>query len=371
MRARIPHRHTYDSNRAVSPVIGVVVMVAIVVVIAAVIGGFVLGFGDQTEGSPPDARLACTDGGIEHVAGDPVPAETVEGIDASQVDGEALSAGETVNAQQLVWKEGDTGSVLVECEGSGSGGGSITLNAKVGLFDPPYTVPVDIKTEPMTVEVRDQNGNPFDPAGGIDIETTQNPGNRFSILRNGADEGDAVTGVPTNNGKFADTIEVDPGSGDLDRGEEYRLKLTAEDADRNQITEVIEATVTEYEVQAFSLLGATDNSGTSGDDSVEFDAKIKNHNGGTEETTVEVFLFENPSGPPDFDAADASAQTTVQIDKGKAKAITQADFPGLITDDQTIDDDDNGYVLALQVSGSPNLEFKFCSFDTSVSAPTC
>ena len=38
-----------DDSRAVSPVIGVILMVAITVILAAVIGTFVLGLGDSVE----------------------------------------------------------------------------------------------------------------------------------------------------------------------------------------------------------------------------------------------------------------------------------------------------------------------------------
>ncbi|WP_255479211.1 type IV pilin [Natronomonas sp. LN261] len=41
-----------DEDRAVSPVIGVILMVAITVILAAVIGTFVLGLGDSVESSP-------------------------------------------------------------------------------------------------------------------------------------------------------------------------------------------------------------------------------------------------------------------------------------------------------------------------------
>jgi flagellin-like protein len=43
---------TAQSNRAVSPVIGVILMVAITVILAAVIGAFVLEIGDQQETAP-------------------------------------------------------------------------------------------------------------------------------------------------------------------------------------------------------------------------------------------------------------------------------------------------------------------------------
>ncbi|MUV87009.1 type IV pilin [Natronomonas sp. CBA1123] len=45
-----------DSERAVSPVIGVILMVAITVILAAVIGTFVLGLGDQVQQTSPNAQ---------------------------------------------------------------------------------------------------------------------------------------------------------------------------------------------------------------------------------------------------------------------------------------------------------------------------
>jgi flagellin-like protein len=45
-----------ESERAVSPVIGVILMVAITVILAAVIGTFVLGLGDQVESTSPNAQ---------------------------------------------------------------------------------------------------------------------------------------------------------------------------------------------------------------------------------------------------------------------------------------------------------------------------
>jgi flagellin-like protein len=44
-------------NRAVSPVIGVILMVAITVILAAVIGTFVLGLGDSLNNTAPQANL--------------------------------------------------------------------------------------------------------------------------------------------------------------------------------------------------------------------------------------------------------------------------------------------------------------------------
>ena len=45
-------------ERAVSPVIGVILMVAITVILAAVIGTFVLGLGDRVSQSAPQASFS-------------------------------------------------------------------------------------------------------------------------------------------------------------------------------------------------------------------------------------------------------------------------------------------------------------------------
>jgi flagellin-like protein len=63
-----------NDERAVSPVIGVILMVAITVILAAVIGTFVLGLGDQLGDTTPQASLDISaDSGtitIEHTGGD-------------------------------------------------------------------------------------------------------------------------------------------------------------------------------------------------------------------------------------------------------------------------------------------------------------
>ncbi len=52
---------TDGSERAVSPVIGVILMVAITVILAAVIGSFVLGLGDQIGDQGPQVSLGASD----------------------------------------------------------------------------------------------------------------------------------------------------------------------------------------------------------------------------------------------------------------------------------------------------------------------
>jgi len=63
-----------DSDRGVSPVIGVILMVAITVILAAVIGAFVLGLGDQVSNNAPQASFSIefneTGATVAHNGGD-------------------------------------------------------------------------------------------------------------------------------------------------------------------------------------------------------------------------------------------------------------------------------------------------------------
>jgi flagellin-like protein len=56
-----PSNQSNADDRAVSPVIGVILMVAITVILAAVIGTFVLGLGDQLGDTAPQATFTIED----------------------------------------------------------------------------------------------------------------------------------------------------------------------------------------------------------------------------------------------------------------------------------------------------------------------
>ena len=139
-----------DEDRAVSPVIGVILMVAITVILAAVIGTFVLGLGDQVQESAPTAQINLNvdsgvsgdnDGTIEvaHNGGDTFTEDntadmyiTIDGTRYDDLNSEfndavsnGFSAGATVSAidiadtdlgggetVRLVW-EGDSGRSAV------------------------------------------------------------------------------------------------------------------------------------------------------------------------------------------------------------------------------------------------------------------
>ena len=139
-----------DDDRAVSPVIGVILMVAITVILAAVIGTFVLGLGDQVQTSSPSASFSFDQSGqgddaqirISHEGGDSIDGELLSvsagGFNDEWIDNERVSAGttETVVADTGSGEnigDGDTFRVTWESsDGSSSSTlGSTTMNRDI------------------------------------------------------------------------------------------------------------------------------------------------------------------------------------------------------------------------------------------------
>jgi flagellin-like protein len=88
----------FDDDRAVSPVIGVILMVAITVILAAVIGTFVLGLGDQVQNNTPRASFgfdvgSSNDSGAYNVTITHESGDTISGSDLNV----------TVNGSTSVW----------------------------------------------------------------------------------------------------------------------------------------------------------------------------------------------------------------------------------------------------------------------------
>ena len=120
-----------SDDRAVSPVIGVILMVAITVILAAVIGTFVLGLGDQVQETPPNAQITITnvtDNGTDvtdvtfvHNGGDTFTTDNTEAIRVTvggEVLGEAdasafpLQAGGEITISGAAGAPGDTVRVV-------------------------------------------------------------------------------------------------------------------------------------------------------------------------------------------------------------------------------------------------------------------
>ena len=116
-----------DGTRAVSPVIGVILMVAITVILAAVIGSFVLGLGESVDSAPQasfDFSVNETEDSlvVTHRGGDTIEINNIEvrvgGSDATLNN--AASGGSALTGS---FSTGDTGYVDI----SGSAGETVDI----------------------------------------------------------------------------------------------------------------------------------------------------------------------------------------------------------------------------------------------------
>ena len=144
---------TESTDRAVSPVIGVILMVAITVILAAVIGVFVLGLADDLGDGPTQATLSFdtdTDGDnliITHDGGDSL--ELVDG------DYDIIVNGSTVS-------DFDWSSDVTEDTETFSSGESVTI-AKTAIEDE-----IDGDSD-VTVSIRDNNADSTVDSGTVDF----------------------------------------------------------------------------------------------------------------------------------------------------------------------------------------------------------
>jgi len=126
-------KQLFTEDRAVSPVIGVILMVAITVILAAVIGTFVLGLGDQVSESAPQAQFTfdfdgdrnvnVTHDGGEAIEADDINITTGVAVDVSS-DGSSYSGAATsVNLVDGDFDSGDSitagTTIYVRTESSG------------------------------------------------------------------------------------------------------------------------------------------------------------------------------------------------------------------------------------------------------------
>lgn len=124
----------FDDDRAVSPVIGVILMVAITVILAAVIGSFVIGLGNSVQQTSPNANFQFDYNGSSgvaatHTGGDSIPQSqlnvttSVETTDTWSGSGD-ITAGDnstyiaygTDDTVRVIWtsENGDSSQTLAE-----------------------------------------------------------------------------------------------------------------------------------------------------------------------------------------------------------------------------------------------------------------
>lgn len=193
----------HRDNRAVSPVIGVILMVAITVILAAVIGTFVLGLGDEVSKSAPQATLSVesvTNGGTTSGDLDPDTIEIKHGGGDAIVDEETTIKVETTD-------DSSTGSL--------DESGSLSFTATEGTG-------VQISTaDTLTITLEDVDGGTLDGAENMDnayvtfagsaaYGTASGAGNGVSLDNSKA--GPDITG--NNNQDLTVTI-IDKASGQI------------------------------------------------------------------------------------------------------------------------------------------------------------
>jgi flagellin-like protein len=129
----------FSEERAVSPVIGVILMVAITVILAAVIGTFVLNLGQGIQQTAPQASFSFdynsdTNVTITHETGDTIDAArlTTSGLEAGSVEWDghngltgSVSAGTSAEFNNSANWNGETVRVVWESE---DGSSSATLS---------------------------------------------------------------------------------------------------------------------------------------------------------------------------------------------------------------------------------------------------
>jgi len=123
-------RQLFDDDRAVSPVIGVILMVAITVILAAVIGTFVLGLGDQVQSTTPQASFGFDSTTVD-VAGAERTAVTITHESGDTID--ANNLGVSVGGAPAYTEDSATDDDIAGLfSGDVSAGSSVTIVAASG-----------------------------------------------------------------------------------------------------------------------------------------------------------------------------------------------------------------------------------------------
>lgn len=129
-------KQLFDDDRAVSPVIGVILMVAITVILAAVIGTFVLGFTDQLQNPSPQASIEFDTTSdtqyvtITHVSGDVIDAANVNVSATTTINSTGVPGGEKTYTWNALTGETEVSAgstVEIGSEGDGFGGETVRV----------------------------------------------------------------------------------------------------------------------------------------------------------------------------------------------------------------------------------------------------
>lgn len=110
MNIRSNHRPPRTDDRAISPVIGVILMISLAVLVASMIGGFTLSMGDNLQAQAPDAGFTFSYNAnagtisITHDGGQPFTTDNTQSLLVKQTGSSTATE---------VWVDGSTGAFPV------------------------------------------------------------------------------------------------------------------------------------------------------------------------------------------------------------------------------------------------------------------
>ncbi len=177
-------KELFNDDRAVSPVIGVILMVAITVILAAVIGTFVLGLGDQVQSTTPQASFGFSQttesfGSVQAEA-ITVTHQSGDTLDESNVDvtvaGNPAFDVDSNNVTQALWNE----------SGSISAGSSVRV---VGYYSGTGTLYGENLTDGQDTADWDANGDIINSADYTAISS----GDTIRVVYNNPDSDSSST----------------------------------------------------------------------------------------------------------------------------------------------------------------------------------
>jgi len=172
-------KQLFDDDRAVSPVIGVILMVAITVILAAVIGTFVLGLGDQIQSTTPSASFGF-DQSTETVYGTETSGSTGNGDQSeittvtvthesgSSIDETSLSVSVNGNGAWSLDGTSDDGNDPTAQNPWDDNGEKVSAGSsfKIYLFNDSGTI-----SEDTSIDVSDDGTDGYGTTGATELES--------------------------------------------------------------------------------------------------------------------------------------------------------------------------------------------------------
>jgi len=180
-------KQLFDDDRAVSPVIGVILMVAITVILAAVIGTFVLGLGNQVQSTTPQASFGFEAGTTNIELANATGHQEVKTMTVTHESGDTIDA-----ADLSISVNGETGYAESSNVTAGtyssdvSAGTSVTI---VGATNADINVGTDEYRYDGGLRIIDGSTESTVNAAGVGLQT----GDTVRVIYNSADSDSSST----------------------------------------------------------------------------------------------------------------------------------------------------------------------------------